>query len=101
MTGQPVRFIERAAAPLRELYGIRVGTITEVMQDGRPLVQFDGAPRTMVARIAVPLHSVGVPDTYACAPVILIFENGNPELPIIIGFIRDSIAAPRHSQERI
>jgi hypothetical protein len=70
-----------------------VGRIIEVAADGRPKVQFDGAPGPVFARVAVALTAMDPPAASTDVPVLLIFENGNPQLPIIIGLMRDTLAA--------
>jgi hypothetical protein len=97
MASQPVAFPSyaaesRAAESRHAIHGPLVGTIAEVTQDGKPLVLFEGATTPVVARIGAPVDPVDTEGVGAGTCVILIFERGDRQLPIIIGIVRDSFS---------
>ena len=71
----------------------QVGRITEVLEDGRAVVDFPGNPRgPLAARSTV---SVTGPAPIAEGiPVLLLFEDGDLARPIIVGIVRDSLVTP-------
>jgi hypothetical protein len=76
----------------RDPQGVRVGKIAAVAPDGRPLVVFEGAAGPTIARVAASGGPPGAAAACIGAPIILVFENGDPDLPIIVGFVRDQLA---------
>ena len=69
-----------------------VGQIVEVTEDGRPIVEFDGAPGgRILARVAAPDPGSKIGGHWKDSPVVLLLENGDPTRPIIIGFVRDTL----------
>jgi hypothetical protein len=68
---------------------IRVGRIVDV-KDGRPFVEFDGARLgPILARVAVTGFGNAADEIHLGHPVLLVFENGDPCRPIIIGLVSD------------
>jgi hypothetical protein len=66
--------------------GAKVGRLVGVAGDGAPLVDFDGNPSApVVARVAVASlpNLVQAADIQTC--VVLVFENGDPSRPLIVG----------------
>jgi len=68
-----------------------LGTIAAITVDARPLVRFDGAPGPTIARVGSVWESGSPTEASVGTQVILIFENGDPDLPIITGFVGDSL----------
>lgn len=66
-----------------------VGTLRRVSEDGKPFVEYRGSQGERVARCA----ATEAPLVEECidAPVLLVFECGDRSLPIIVGFVRDSL----------
>jgi hypothetical protein len=85
--------LERGAA------AFAVGRILRVTEEGRPFVDFPGNTAGAIeARIATePRCDPGE----EWPPVLIVFENGDPSLPIIIGFVRAKITAkPARGEKR-
>jgi uncharacterized protein involved in type VI secretion and phage assembly len=71
-------------APVWPLPAVIIGTLVEVAPDGAPLVDFDG---NRTAR-PLPARSMGSVDCSAIgSAVALLFEDGDPARPIIMGLI--------------
>lgn len=67
-----------------------LGRIVAVAPGGEVSVEIPGVPRARVARLATPLSRdelLGARETARAA--VLVFENGDPELPIIVGLVRE------------
>jgi hypothetical protein len=81
--------------PCLKIEGARVGRLLGLDGDGSPLVDFDDNPAGPVAaRAAVP--GLSPPAVLAAAEaVVLVFENGDYQRPLIVGVISNS----RHSHE--
>ncbi len=80
--------------------GMCVGRIIEVMRDGRALVDFPGNSRGPVeSRQAA--GDVSLDAIRDGVPVLLFFENGDPRLPIVVGVVRDKLAAPQATPARV
>lgn len=77
-------------APARQL-GTRVGRIVEWTSGQAPRVEFDGNPRgPLSARSIVPLDPTTIAEAIASARgVVLNFEDGRPDAPIITGLLQD------------
>lgn len=78
------------------IWGSRLGWIAGTDAEGRLLVDFPGnreGPR--VARRTIALEPAAVRDAIAAhQPVVLLFENGNPGLPLVVGLEQTSIHTP-------
>lgn len=80
--------------------GIAVGSLLGVSDTGRPFVDFPGNLAGPVeARSIVPAPAGDHPADGSAVPVLLVFENGDPDLPIIIGFVRDTLFGPPSPRE--
>jgi hypothetical protein len=79
----------------------RVGQLVQVSPKGKALVDFPGNPvGPLEARSLV--GAIGSPEATLREdlPVLLVFENGDPTLPIIIGVIGEVIAPPGPWRQR-
>lgn len=82
-----------------EVGGFCVGRIIEITEDGRALVDYPGNPMGSVEARTVITTSFLRDQNVEALPVLLVFENGDPALPIILGIIRDSLYAPALPEE--
>ena len=76
------------------LTGHRVGRIVELNADGQAIVDFPDNPgEPVVARstLDAPARAADDPAALLDAPVLLVFEEGDPSRPIITGLIRDRV----------
>jgi hypothetical protein len=79
---------------------VKVGRIMRFTVDGHPLVDFPGnllgslEARSMAS--TAPLLG-----RHECInlPVLLVFENGDPGLPIIVGFVADTFLAQSYQED--
>jgi hypothetical protein len=69
-----------------------VGTLRRVTEEGIPFVDYPGSRGEIAARCAFGVMGAA-PPVEACtdAPVLLVFERGDRMLPVIVGFIRDTL----------
>jgi hypothetical protein len=100
MASQPVRRPVSGLETPCALYGSHLGQITELTEHGRPFVQFNGAVKPIMARVGLPSGAVSASEACVGTRVVLIFEDGDPTLPVIVGLVRDSFAAPEQSLKR-
>ena len=85
--------MKRYQAP--ERWGNAVGKIVAVGEDGRILVDYPDNPAgPLEARYVANRFFANETDFENGAPVLLGFENGDPELAIIIGRLRDTVPRP-------
>jgi hypothetical protein len=76
---------------------VRVGRIVRQTTEGQALVDFPGNPfEEIEARLVVGLAAPSCEYGNVDLPVLLVFENGDPTLPIIIGFVQNAFPAPHH-----
>jgi hypothetical protein len=72
-----------------------VGVIVQVTEQGRALVDFPGNRTGPIeARSIITALSKHDVSSHESIPVLLVFENGDRSLPIIIGFIHDTLYPP-------
>ena len=70
-----------------------VGQVVEINHRGRAVVDFPGnLQKPLEARAIFSELPRELSDENSKIPVLLFFENGNPKLPIIIGFIREKFS---------
>ncbi|HEU4486192.1 MAG TPA: DUF6484 domain-containing protein [Povalibacter sp.] len=68
-----------------------LGKLTGIDPHGRPLVTYGGGPLQGVpARVATAQPLPDAAAVEATPTVLLVFENGDPHLPIIVGFVRNT-----------
>jgi hypothetical protein len=90
----------KAGAPSTEvaepIWGARMGWLVGADGAGLPLVDFEGnRAGPLAARRTVPLQPELLQDAAASHPrVVLMFENGDPRLPLIVGLEQASSATP-------
>ena len=87
---QPLRGSEAERAVIQ---GVVIGELLALTDDGvTPLVRYPGQPGSgaLRARSSVDLHG-----PHIGAPVVLMFEHGDPERPIVIGVLRGQAGWPR------
>lgn len=89
-----------AAHSPQKVTGAEIGRLVGVQEDGLPFVDYPSAPgRPMTAVLATP-----APDALLGAlvgrHVVLVFEEGDPARPLIVGFVEEPkaerIGAPRY-----
>jgi len=71
--------------------GAVVGELLALAEDAVPLVRYPGQARASAlrARTSVDLHG-----SHIGAPVVLMFEDGNPDQPIVVGVLRGQAGWP-------
>jgi hypothetical protein len=89
---------EGSVSRMRAHGGVAIGTIAGFDATGRPLVTLsDGSPeRERPARSTVPLRR-----SHLGGEVVLAFEGGNLERPIIMGLLVDPGRAPRKLEAEV
>jgi Domain of unknown function (DUF6484) len=82
------------------MHGAVTGTLVGFADDGQiPLVTYDGQPGSaaITARASVDLHG-----SHVGRSVVLLFERGDPHLPLVVGWVRqDSLAPPLAAAGRV
>jgi hypothetical protein len=70
----------------------RIGWLTAGSAPGTPLVQWPGGPTTpLLARSVLALDAEQVNEAVSTrCPVVLLFEDGDPSLPLLVGLVRSS-----------
>lgn len=72
----------------------RLGRLIAVDAVGRPLVSFDDAPApSVVARVATADAAPSDAEVREQPAVVLMFQDGDPSLPIIVGIVRPRFGA--------
>lgn len=91
--GKPARF---EAPPQEPILGSRAGQLTGLEASGAPLVDFPGNTAGPVpARLALVLDARGLQEAVARRQkVVLLFENGDPGLPFVMGLIQEPSTTP-------
>jgi hypothetical protein len=79
-------------APMQVIDGVRIGTLIGFSGDGaRPLVIYPGQP----GGAALPARTIpDVRGAHIGGEVLLMFDGGDPERPVIIGCLREDRAWP-------
>jgi hypothetical protein len=83
--------LELMSVPVLRIAGARVGHVVGLKSGGGPLVDFDDNPSSPIpARVAIagPLNVGSLAATKS--QVVLVFENGDPERPLIVGIVSGS-----------
>jgi hypothetical protein len=80
---------------LNSYAGQRVGRIVRVEHDGVAWVTFPGCPDSVAvaarSTLDAPASHTARPDALVGAAVLLVFENADPNLPIICGILNDRV----------
>jgi hypothetical protein len=92
MAGTSKKLLGVKRPPGQKLRGFCVGHIFRITPEGKALVDYPSNPMGIVeARSAMGGPRKGDDDCYEGIPVLLLFENGDPSLPIIVGIIHDTL----------
>jgi len=95
MQGAVRQLTELARVQPSEVGGFCVGQIVHITKEGRALVDYAGNPvGPMEARSVIDGASDHDNHTQENIPVLLVFENGDPMLPIIVGIVRETFYHP-------
>jgi uncharacterized protein DUF6484 len=78
---------------------VYVGRIVEITEEGCPIVRYGDAGTRSQARLALS-DGPGEQQDWIGLPVLLVLENGNPDRPIIVGFVRDTLSSARAAANR-
>jgi len=104
MAAHPIRLprlgVSEPAVPANGFSTPRVGRLMALDAEARPLVSFAGGPdQPVVARVAT-AEPCPVDSALRAQPaVLLVFENGDPQQPVIVGFVRGGFAPAPESQQ--
>jgi hypothetical protein len=81
---------DSADAGITRIHGVLVGRFVAATETGEPLVEYPGNPghQPLPALSTVPLSSADLDQ-----PVVLLFERGDPQRPIILGVLSKSPAS--------
>jgi len=72
-----------------------VGQIVQLTPEGQALVDYPGNPgEPVLARSVVSAPPTGDDDLHQGTAVLLLFEHGDPALPIIVGMVRNALYPP-------
>lgn len=92
MQGAVRQLTELTRVQPSEVGGFCVGQIVHITKDGRALVDYAGNQGGPVgARSVIDGASDHDNHSQENIPVLLVFENGDPTLPIIVGIIRETL----------
>ncbi len=83
---------ERAVGAAKTIQGVLIGELLALTDErATALVRFDGQSGTKAvsARTSVDLHG-----QHIGGAVVLMFERGDPELPVVVGMLRDQTGWP-------
>ncbi len=92
----PVRAQPQTLSPVVSNAGVVIGELLAISDDGTtPLVIFPGQSDTSAlrAKTVVDLHGAHIGKC-----VVLMFESGNPQRPIVMGVLRESAGWPLDKQ---
>jgi hypothetical protein len=100
MNGLVVKKVEEISKSF-ELEGVKVGRITSIDKDGNIFVDFPGNTNAAVrARFTNSIkHRLEKQTSLSALDVLLVFEDNDPEWPIIIDVIYSSIDRTRSEQQ--
>ncbi len=78
-----------------------IGHIVDITPEGVALVAFPGAPQEepIRARSAISTPRRGALSRFIGAKILLTFENRDPSLPVIIGFVHDTLFPPEKNND--
>lgn len=94
MASQPMRMPRIATLETDDFDAVRLGKIVNIDAEGRPLVSFKGgATQAVIARVATSDPQPPDAELQKAPSVLLMFENGDPAQPIIVGFVRETFSA--------
>jgi hypothetical protein len=85
----------KAARPVGEtesgpITALRTGRLAAGSTPGALLIELDGNPGALPARTTVPLDAGTIAAAVASRrTALLLFENGDPRLPVVIGLVED------------
>jgi hypothetical protein len=82
---QPIVAVAKSAQTPERIDGVVIGVLLGIKEDGSPLVAFPGNPEelALTARATTKLQ-----DTDVGREVALLFEGGDPRLPLVIGIVQ-------------
>ena len=100
MQGVVRQLTELTRVQASEIGGFCVGHIVHISKKGRALVDYAGNPVGPVeARSVIDGASDHDNHSQKNIPVLLVFENGDPMLPIIVGIVRETFYLPISLEE--
>jgi hypothetical protein len=76
------------------IHGVVVGELLAIADDGTvPLIRYEGQPgaAALRARTTIDLHG-----QHIGSPVVLMFDRGDPSLPIVLGVLRVKTGWPKN-----
>lgn len=89
--GPGARGAGQSSEPANEFSTPRVGRLVGIDAQARPLVSFTGGPdQPVVARVAAAEPCPSDSTLRTQPAVLLVFESGDPQQPVIVGFVRES-----------
>ena len=88
------QIVAKAKFDEQKILSFSVGRIVRITKDGHAFVDFPGNQvEEHKARVAVELSGTSGAGWVEGLPVILMFEDGDPTKPIILGVVRDTVNA--------
>ncbi|MFP2925206.1 DUF6484 domain-containing protein [Pyxidicoccus sp. 3LG] len=96
MSALPDSSLPGQGQPQEPILGSRAGHLTGLEATGLPLIDFPGNTAGPIpARLAAVLDAKGLAEAVARRQkVVLLFENGDPRLPFVMGLIQEPSATP-------
>jgi hypothetical protein len=94
MANQPMRIPRVAMLETGNFDAVRLGRIVGIDARGRPLVSFNGGGTLpVIARVGTSDAQPAETELRESPSVLLMFEDGDPGQPIIVGFVRETFPA--------